>query len=154
MTKLTIDVQATISKSTGGIRLFAFSVRQAMIDGNARHCAGTTGRFGELYTQYELLRHIMIRHHVILWYIMYYDILWCIMIYYAMYITCLYSCTHYTRLCNVCRKLYTLNAAFPGVFPAISGPFLGPSDWRDHPHLLSLIFNGNNVRKAIVYYSQ
>ena len=76
------------------------------------------------------------------------------MIYYAMYITCLYSCTHYTRLCNVCRKLYTLNAAFPGVFPAISGPFLGPSDWRDHPHLLSLIFNGNNVRKAIVYYSQ
>ena len=65
MTKLTIDVQATISKSTGGIRLFAFSVRQAMIDGNARHCAGTTGRFGELYTQYELLRHIMIRHVIL-----------------------------------------------------------------------------------------
>ena len=156
MTKLTIDVQATISKSTGGIRLFAFSVRQAMIDGNARHCAGTTGRFGELYTQYELLRHIMIRHHVILWYIMYYDILWCIMIYYAMYITCLYSCTHYTRLCNVCRKLYTLNAAFPGVFPAISGPFLGFLAIGEIIPICYLWFLMGiiNVRKAIVYHSQ
>ena len=120
-------------------------------------------------TYYDTSSDIMI-YHVLRYIMMYYDILWyimlcilhvyiyictCLYIYMYMFLcTYLYSFTHYTRLCNVCRMLYTINAAFPGVFPAISGPFLGPSDWWDHPHLLSVIFNGNNVRKAIVYHSQ